>query len=205
MRPWPPWVLLAVLLGAGTLTLAGLGGLDSDARRYAWDWQPGLAASQPWRALTAAFVHWSTGHLLANLAGLALLAWLGQRAGCGRSDTLAWALAWPLTHLALLLLPALAHYGGLSGVLHAGVAVVAWRLWRPQPGDMARGRWIGRLMLLGLALKLALEQPFGEPLRRWPGWDIAIAPLAHATGAAAGLLCALALGRLARDRGHALD
>ena len=36
------------------------------------------------------------------------------------------------------------------------------------------------------------------PLRQVPGWDIAIAPAAHASGALAGWLCALACGVGAR-------
>jgi hypothetical protein len=43
----------------------------------------------------------------------------------------AWVCAWPLTQLGLLMRPDLSHYGGLSGVLHAGAAIVALHLvWR---------------------------------------------------------------------------
>lgn len=154
-------------------------------------WQPELAFSQPWRAVTAAWVHLSPLHLGANLLGTALVAALGIVARCGRRAALAWALAWPITHLALLAQPELHHYGGLSGVLHAGVAVVAWQLLRAERG--AR-RTIGIALAGGLLLKLLLEAPWQGPLRQVPGWDIAIAPLAHATGAATGALCALACG-----------
>lgn len=154
-------------------------------------WQPELALSQPWRAVTAAGVHLSPLHLGANLLGTALVAALGVVAGCGRRAALAWALAWPITHLALLAQPALTEYGGLSGVLHAGVAVAAWQLLRAERG--AR-RAIGIALAGGLLLKLGLEAPWQGALRQVPGWDIAIAPLAHATGAAAGLVCALACG-----------
>lgn len=154
------------------------------------DWQPARAASQPWRAITAAWVHLSPLHLGANLLGTALVAALGTVAGCGARATVAWALAWPLTHLALLLQPGLAHYGGLSGVLHAGVAVAAVQVLRQDPGPR---RWVGAALLAGLGLKCALEAPWAGPLRAVPGWDIPIAPLAHASGSAAGLLCALAL------------
>lgn len=154
-------------------------------------WQPELAFSQPWRAITAAWVHLSALHLGANLLGTALVAALGVVAGCGRRAALAWALAWPITHLALLAQPALTHYGGLSGVLHAGVAVAVWRLLRAERGVR---RAIGAALAVGLLLKLGLEAPWQGPLRQVSGWDIAIAPLAHATGAAAGALCALACG-----------
>jgi len=136
-------------------------------------------------------VHLSPLHLVANLLGTALVAALGLAAGCGRRAALAWALAWPLTHATLLLQPALSTYGGLSGVLHAGVAVAAWQLLR---GGRGAHRAVGAALAIGLLLKLGLEAPWQGPLRQVPGWDIAIAPLAHAGGAAAGWLCALACG-----------
>ena len=179
-----PWWALCALAAAGALVATRL---DPAPLR----WQPELALHEPWRAVTAAWVHLSRLHLAANLAGTALLAALGTAAGCGPRAALAWALAWPLTHAALLAQPALTAYGGLSGVLHAGVAVAAWQLLR---GARGQRRAIGAALGLGLLTKLALEAPWAGPLRQVPGWDIAIAPLAHASGAAAGLLCALACG-----------
>ncbi|MDP2007619.1 MAG: rhombosortase [Rubrivivax sp.] len=154
------------------------------------DWQPALALHEPWRAFSGAFVHWSERHLAANLLGCAVVAALGYAAGLPGRATLAWLLAWPLTQLGLAVQPALAHYGGLSGVLHAGVAVAA--LWL---GVTARGprRRIGVAVGVGLLLKVLIEEPWGAPLRLGGGWDIATAPLAHATGALAGLLCAALL------------
>lgn len=154
-------------------------------------WRPELAWQQPWRWIGAALLHLSLLHLLANLAGLGLVAALGRAAGCGGRATLAWALAWPLTQGALLLQPALARYAGLSGVLHAAVAVAVVQLLR---GPRGPARSIGAALGLGLAAKLLLEAPWAGPLRQVPGWDIAIAPAAHAAGAVAGMLCALALG-----------
>ena len=160
----------------------------------AWlDWQPALAASQPWRAVSAAWVHWSVQHLAANIAGVLLVAALGHVARLPARAALAWALAWPLTQWGLLLRPELAHYGGLSGVLHAGVAVAAlWLVLGKQgPAFGSRQRWIGAGIAAGLTLKLLLEAPWGPALRHSSNWDIAIAPLAHATGALAGAASAL--------------
>lgn len=158
------------------------------------DWQPALALHEPWRAFSAAFVHWSPMHLGANLGAAAAVAAFGWAAKLPPRAALAWGVAWPLTHVGLLLRPELAHYGGLSGLLHGGVAVVVlWLLVQ----ERGRRRAIGAMVGLGLAAKLWLEQPWGPVLRPAAGWDIALAPLAHATGAAAGLLCgavALALG-----------
>ena len=153
-------------------------------------WQPEHWATQPWRWWTAAAVHLSALHLGANLAGTALVAARGVVGGCGRRAALAWALAWPLCHLGLLLQPELQRFGGLSGVLHTAVAVAA-----VQVLGTARGwrRGIGAALLAGLLLKILLEAPWAGPLRQVQGWDIAIAPLAHATGAVAGLITALAL------------
>ncbi len=159
------------------------------------DWQPTLALHEPWRAFSAAFVHWSEWHLAGNLAGTAVLAALGLGGQLPPRAALAWLMAWPLTHAGLAVEPALAHYGGLSGVLHAGVAVAA--LWLVATSRGTR-RHIGAALGLGLLAKVLLEEPWGPPLRLGGGWDIATAPLAHATGASAGLLCAALLLAMSR-------
>ncbi len=167
-----------------------LAGLAYPLQPDVLDWQPGLAAAQPWRWWSAGLVHLSVLHLGANLAGTALVAALGWVGRVPWRSTLAWALAWPLTHLALLLRPELTHYGGLSGVLHAGVAVAALTLCVEQAG---RTRWIALAVLAGLLAKVVSETPWGPVLRHATDWDIAIAPLAHATGTAAGLACTAAV------------
>ena len=181
---------------AGTLALGALLAFGAGAEVHtALDWQPSLVARAPWRALSAVFVHYSALHLLANLAGVVLVAALGWFAPVSRTSAAAWALAWPLTQFGLLVRPDLLHYGGLSGVLHAGVACVGWQLVVHARG---RRRAIGALVLLGLALKVARESPWGAPLREVAGWDIATAPLAHASGLFAGLVAALACDAVAR-------
>ena len=182
-EPGVAWAALAATLAAASLAAWWL-------PAALLDWQPTLATSEPWRWWTAAFVHWSPRHLGANLLGAGLVAALGWAARVPRSAALAWAIAWPLSHGALLVQPALAHYGGLSGVLHAGVAVAALHLLRTERGQR---RLIGGAVLAGLALKLLLEAPWGPPLRYTDEWDIAVAPLAHATGVIAGVLAWLLL------------
>lgn len=182
----PAWELLAALLALGALATWWL----PESAQQALEWRPALAAEQPWRAWSAAWRHWSLQHLLANLAGCAVLAWLGRRAGLGGRAALAWLAAWPLTQAALVLAPALQRFGGLSGVLHAGVAVAALEL-LARPG---RPRLVELGLAAGLALKLALERGWAAPwLREAPGWDIAVAPLAHLSGAVAGAACTLIL------------
>ena len=180
---------MAVLLALGSALARG----RPDA---GIDWQPALWASQPWRAFSAVFVHYSTLHLLGNAAGLALVAALGAVARVPGRVALAWLAAWPLTQFGLLWEPALAHYGGLSGVVHAGVAIVCVHL-------LCSGhRWLGGPLLAMLLAKVLSESPWASPLRYPPGWDIAIAPLAHATGLIAGTVCAL-LGEVLARAGRA--
>jgi rhomboid family GlyGly-CTERM serine protease len=187
-RPSRAWFVIAA--GAGLLSIVACA-----LPRDALDWQPALAAREPWRAVSAAFVHYSRLHLVANLAGAAMVALLGRAAHADRYSALAWLAAWPLTQFALLLQPELRHYGGLSGVLHAAVAVVAVELLF----TATRGhRMIALGLMTGLALKLALEAPWAHVLNHPAGWDIAVAPLAHAAGAMAGVACSLAAEALRR-------
>ncbi len=190
------WAAVAAVLGMAALALALTG-----APREALDWQPQLAATQPWRLWTAGLVHLSPGHLLANLAGCAVVGAFGWAAHIDRPGVLAWLVAWPLGHAGLLVVPELQHYAGLSGVLHAGVVVAALSLcWH----GTGRRRWIGVAVLAGVALKLGLERPWSSPVQHAPGWDFPIAGVAHLSGALAGLLCgALALWATARARPHA--
>jgi len=178
------WIGLAVGLcvAAVAATLSGIA-------PGAIDWQPARARIEPWRAFSAVAVHYSALHLGANLAGATLVATLGASAGVPRAMVAAWACAWPLTQLGLLVRPDLSHYGGLSGVLHAGAAIVALHLvWC---GSRIR-RLIGAALAAGLVCKVLIEAPWGAPLRVGTGWDFATAPLAHATGLVAGTLCAMA-------------
>ena len=175
------WAVLAVLLCAGAL-------LAWPVAPNLIDWQPSLAWTQPWRAFSAVAVHYSALHLAANLTGATLVAALGIVASVPVRAVWAWGVAWPLTQFGLLIQPALLHYGGLSGVLHAGVAVVAIHL-------LVRGstsqRRIGGAILAGLCVKVLSESPWGAPLRQPEGWDIAVAPIAHASGLLAGVVCAV--------------
>jgi len=191
--PGRAWAALAALMAAASVVAFLL--------PAPWlDWQPALAAAEPWRAFSAAFVHWSPLHLGANLAGALLVGALGYAARLTWPLVLAWLAAWPLTQLGLLAQPALAHYGGLSGVLHAGVAAAALALLVLETGPR---RLLGGAVLAGLLSKVVLEEPWGAPLRPGGGgFDIATAPLAHASGALAGLVCAgLALALTRADAG----
>ncbi|MEF7615110.1 rhombosortase [Aquincola sp. MAHUQ-54] len=194
-RPGAAWVLLCAALALGALAGALL-------PAPVLDWRPALAATEPWRAWTAAFVHLSPRHLVANLLGCAAVAAFGWMGGVPPRAALAWLLAWPLGHALLALQPALAFYGGLSGVLHGGAAIAALCV---AAGPTRRERIVGALVFAGLLAKLVNEKPWLGPVRQVPGWDIPIAPIAHATGAAAAVACLAAVAAvqaLHRRRRH---
>ncbi len=179
-----------MLLGLGAAAVFFAAAPDAPAfaaMSAAIDWQPALVWREPWRAWSAAGLHFSGLHLAANLAGAVLVGALGGIARLPRRTALAWFVAWPLAQLGLLARPDLLHYGGLSGVLHAGVAVAALYLIVRTRGSRRR---IGIGLLLALAAKVLSETPWGAPLRHPAGWDIAVAPFAHASGLVAGLLAA---------------
>ncbi len=184
------WMVASVLIAAAASALWF-------APRELLAWQPARALEQPWRTWSAAFVHWTPWHLTANLLGCAVVAAFGIAVRVPVRCTLAWLAAWPLSHAALTLQPALATYGGLSGVLHAGVAIAAWHLLRH---DRGRRRAIGMAVMAGLAVKLLLEKPWGAPTQSVAGWDFAVAPLAHTTGAIAGIACAALADAVSRRR-----
>lgn len=181
------WIAVAALLAVPALH-AALSGFTMAA---VLDWQPGLAWREPWRLWSAAWVHLNKLHLAANIAGTLLVCALGIAAGVTTRAAMAWALAWPMTHAALWLRPDIAHYAGLSGVLHAGVMVVAVALMR---SGVPRQRAIGFALAGGVLVKIAAEAPWSDMFPWSDTLRIATVPFAHAAGVVAGAACSWALG-----------
>jgi hypothetical protein len=188
----------------GALWLMTSAGLAAASMLVWWadsatiDWQPQHAWPQVWRWWSAALVHWTPLHLGANLLATALVAAYGWAARAPMSVTLAWIASWPFTHLALLAKPELMHYGGLSGVLHAGVAATTvWLMLRGQGAQRA----VGWLMAIGQGVKLWVEEPWGAAIHPPSELDVAVAPLAHASGSLVGALLTLLVLRLGTRTG----
>lgn len=178
-RPSWSWTVLCLLLAAGTV-------LAWRARSpVAWEWwrEEGDLA---WTWWTAALVHRSAAHGVANLLTLGALGVLGQALRVPAPGALALALAWPLSTLGLWLFPQIDRYAGMSGVLHAAVAVLVVHC------VLARDLkpWAA-LLGAGLTLKLVVEAAWRQPLVFEPEWGFAVATAAHLTGALAGIGCAL--------------
>jgi len=157
----------------------GLGPLAWDAAQW---------TRHPWTLWTAAWVHTSAGSLSGNLLALAALTVLGAAFGAGRPASLALAVAWPLTTLALLLWPEVASYAGLGGPNHAAAAVLAVHVAR-----RTTLKPLAALLFGGIGLKLALERAWVQPVAFDPSWGFNVVYAAHLVGTVAGIACAIAL------------
>lgn len=192
------WPALGLALAAAALAVALVPALwGGHGPGDAWAWRREHVLTEPWRLWSAALVHLDRPHLLANLAGALVVAAYGWAAGCGRAQTLAWAVAWPLGHALLGFAPAVQTLWGMSGVLHAGVAVAVVH---GLLGGRGAARWIGAVTGVGLLAKLWLESPWVAPLRTDPGWDFPVVVMAHATGVAAGAAAAVVAWATSRRR-----
>jgi rhomboid family GlyGly-CTERM serine protease len=163
-------------------------------------WQADTWTQQPWTLWTSSWVHLNTPHLIGNqvaLGALAALAWVLRPT---LAWALAWLLAWPLMQGSLLLWPQIGYAVGLSGVLHAGIAVAAAQLVLGRILVPKAQRW-GALLALGLGAKLLIEQAWSYPVVWDAGNDMSVVQAAHLSAVFWGALVALALGR--RGRGPA--
>ena len=179
--------LAAGLVAAVSATLQVLGLNEA----LSWD-RSALADGHLWRFLSGHFVHLGWSHLLLNLAGLALIAWIVGRLW----GWLGWLVV-SLVSMAVIgigfwiLNPQLEWYVGLSGLLHgllaAGLVV-----------GIARRETESVVLAVLVAGKLAWEQ-FAGPL---PGSEGAsggaVIVDAHLYGAAGGILAAMAMWRRVR-------
>jgi membrane associated rhomboid family serine protease len=189
---WRVWCIVTGLLILPALGMGAWEVTNAWSPIPAWSWHATQWSRQPWTWWTHAWVHLSPAHLLATVSGAAILLALAREAGTTSGDALAWALAWGLGPVLMpwLSVPqspgisALTTVSGASGVLHAGVFIVAARL-LVAPGR--RQRAVGALLSLLLALQLA--GPYG-PWRAHldATWGFPVAHAAHQAGVLAAAL-----------------
>jgi rhomboid family GlyGly-CTERM serine protease len=186
----PAWLAVGALLAAGSLLALAV--------PAAWlDWSRTPAGMPWWRLVSAAWPHLSQAHLALNLVALAAVAALGVLLRVRTAQAIAWLACWPLTHAALWLQPEITRYAGMSGVLHAGVAICAVAACR-EPDRLAKA--VGGMLLAGLALKVVIEAPWSRPLQESAALGITVVPLAHAAGAVLGLLAGVVAVVMQRPR-----
>ena len=184
------WLLLCALHAVASMLLwwAREGVVD------VFIWRADGWTAQPWTLWTSAWVHLNTPQLIFNqiaLGALTAFAWVVRP---NWTCTLAWLLAWPLGQLSLLWWPQIGYAVGLSGLLHAGVAVLAVQLLRRRIPIPKAKRW-GGLLALVLLGKLLLERGWAYPVV-WDGAnDMSVVQAAWFSGTlAGGLLGALTAG-----------
>ena len=188
------WVLISIALGLPALALGWVDAARPDSLHRHLIATNTLAAyaAQPWTAWTTAWVHLNPLHLAANLLGVVLVALLGLAARVDGRCALAWLLAWPLTFLTLLPWPQIRYCVGLSGVLHAGVAVCMVALTARRD---AGSRWVGWGLMAGLLLKALHEHAWNTIVSHHPVLDVEVVPAVHVSGALWGAVLALGLRR----------
>ncbi len=193
MKPARSWSLVCGL--HGVISMGLWWAREGTQDMLTWHAEHGL--QQPWTLWTSAWVHANTTHLIGNLLALAALAAFAGIAQPRLHGTLAWLLAWPLTQLSLLLWPQIGYAVGLSGLLHAGVAVLACQLLMRQV-DVPKAHLWGGFLGLGLLVKLLMEHGWNAPVVWDPDNGMSVVQAAHLTGACWGLVLSAVLNPLAR-------
>lgn len=155
------------------------------------EYRRALAFSEPWRLLTAHYVHLSFLHACLNGVALLLLGHLFADRLRPRDVFAMLALA-PLgiSITFWLLLPELQWYRGLSGVLHA-IYFAGCVAWISQTAGKAR--WLPIAALVGGTVKVLLEQPWDASFPVHEVLRVAVVPQAHLIGAIVGTAAGLLL------------
>jgi rhomboid family GlyGly-CTERM serine protease len=153
-------------------------------------WRADGWLATPWTLWSASLTHLSDPHLLANLVGLLCLTIIGEHLGANHHDAVALLLAWPLTHLALLLWPQIQLYAGFSGLNYAVAGIVIAR----SAIDFIVDRRFSVIAFFFTSLllaKLIWEAPWAQPLRMDASWGFTVVQAAHLTGFLSGMLASM--------------
>jgi rhomboid family GlyGly-CTERM serine protease len=179
--------MLAVILAAALSAV--LFAVPGAAEALQYDRRQAGAGGEFWRLLTCHWTHWSLDHLLWNTATFAVLGLCcAARKGSASLSCLGIsAVAIPLAlHLGC---PQLATYRGLSGLDSALFVLLALHLLDEGRRERDGVRALTACAALGLYLaKTAFEYWSGAALFVSDAGGMAPVPLAHAVGAAAGVI-----------------
>lgn len=156
-----------------------------------------------WQVLTAQWVHWGWMHAAVNALGAVVLLLAFRGLVEGRLQWAALLGGYVGVAVVLVLDTGCAYYAGASGALHGLLAGSALGMLLGTPHrhatPHARSRGVGAVLLVGLAVKLALQRWIGDPSA--PGWlGIATYYPAHEAGAVGGLLAVLLVHAFWRGR-----
>jgi rhomboid family GlyGly-CTERM serine protease len=166
----------------------------------ALEYRRAVAYTEPWRLLTAHFVHLSLLHAVLNGVALLLLGRLfSERLKPGEFWAILLGAPVAISLAFWLVLPELHWYRGLSDVLHS-IYFAGCVVWISTTAG--RARWLPvAALLVGLA-KVLIEQPWDSSFPVHPMLRVAVVPQAHLIGAIVGTAAGLAL-RWRRSRSAA--
>lgn len=144
-----------------------------------------ILGGEVWRLLTGHLVHFSPSHLVMDVAALALAGSLLELRTCVPRPILFLVAPGVISLVLLLFEPAMARYGGLSGLATTTMVYLALHML----ADGLLARTLGLAALVGLAAKITLEWNGSSPLFATMADDsVVAAPLSHAAGAGLALL-----------------
>jgi hypothetical protein len=189
MRPSRSWLLLCALHAVGSMLVWWAG----ESVFAPLVWRADHAWFEPWAWWTSAWVHLNTAHLIGNQIAMGMLAGLAWLVRPSRRSTWAWLLSWPLLQLSLLVWPQIGYAVGLTGLLHAGAAILGVDLLLRRIRIPKARRW-GGLLLLALLIKLLLEQAWRQPVVWNAADDMAVVQALHLSGALWGVVLSFSLG-----------
>lgn len=189
MRASRSWLLLCAMHAVGSMLLWWAG----ESFYAPLVWRADSAGSTPWTWWSSAWVHLNTAHLISNQIALGMLAGLAWIVRPSRRSTWVWLLCWPLLQLSLLLWPQIGYAVGLTGLLHAGAAILGVDMLLRRIHIPKARRW-GGLLLLALLIKLALEQAWRQPVVWDAADDTAVVQALHLSGAVWGVVLSFRAG-----------
>lgn len=155
----------------------------------------GIAQGEWWRLLTAHLVHFTPGHLIFNLLGLALAAGLLEVQSRRQMYELTGLMLLVIGPVLFLLHPDMAWYGGMSGLVYGYAFYCALLFNKTQPSL----KWLSRLVLSLIILKILLDSlGLGFSVTSVGEADFKSMTTSHAAGVITALI--LYLVRLGSDR-----
>lgn len=215
------WMALPVLLGIGCAALYSMAAAN-DRWHDALDYRrTAIASGELWRLVTAHLMHLNAAHVVLDVAGLLLVAWIFAREFDWRRQALALLIGAAFVDFGLWFFhPEVERYVGLSGAVHALFAAGAtrWLLMESAALDggaadaadstdddashlRSRRAW-GAALLIGLVVKLVLESRGDAFWLHATNLDVVTA--AHRWGSVGGALygaaCGFASARIVRTQ-----
>lgn len=159
-----------------------------------------IVQGESWRPFTAHLTHWTTSHLVWDLAAFALLGTIIERRSCRLLASTLITSAAAIAAAVWWFEPGLATYRGLSGVDSALFSAVVIAM---ATESIARRSWGMTLAsgaaCLGFIAKTCVELGSAAPLFVAPDASFEPVPLAHLVGALSGVASALSCAAWPKD------